>query len=64
MQLTSAQAAKLVRQLNEEHSLLVNKEDSSRVFLAATGEDIESLRPEYDYEDVQRELAGIEDKIR
>ena len=64
MQLTSAEAAKLMRQLNEEHRLLLNNEDNARVFLAATGEDIESLRPEYDYGAVQQELARIEEKIR
>ena len=53
-----------MRQLNEEHRLLLNNEDNARVFLAATGEDIESLRPEYDYGAVQQELARIEEKIR
>jgi septal ring factor EnvC (AmiA/AmiB activator) len=53
-----------MRQLSEEHRLLLNNEDNARVFLAATGEDIESLRPEYDYEAVQQELARIEEKIR
>ncbi len=64
MQYTSAQAAKLLRRLHEEHQLLLNDELNKRVFLAATGEDIESLRPEYDYAATQQKLAVLESKIR
>ena len=64
MQYTSAQAAKLLRKLKDEHVLLLNEEVNNRFFLAATGEDAESLRPEYDYKKVQADLAAIEDKIR
>ena len=64
MRYTSAQAAKLLRQLNEEHQLLLNEEMNKKVFLAATGEDVESLRPEYDFTSTQMKLDALEAKIR
>ncbi|MBE6852803.1 MAG: hypothetical protein E7505_04930 [Ruminococcus sp.] len=64
MKMTSAQAAKLLRQLNEELRTLQIKEESTRTFLAALGEDPESIRPEYDYESMQKLQNDIEKKIR
>ena len=64
MKYTSAEAAKLLRQLNEKHEDLRVLESQSSTFLASVGEDIESVRPEYDYEEIQRQLAELETKIR
>ncbi|MBR1383636.1 MAG: hypothetical protein IJ555_07500 [Ruminococcus sp.] len=64
MKVTSAQAAKMLRQLNEAHRALRLREDQSKTFLAALGEDVESARPEYDYAGTQQELEAIEGKIR
>ena len=64
MKYTSAQAAKLLRKLKEEHQLLINEEINNRFFQAATGEDIESLRPAYDFDQVQDDLAELETRIR
>ena len=64
MKVTSAQAAKLLKKLNEEYSALINKERLSSTFLAASGEDPESLRPAYDYAETQRKLSEIEKKVR
>ena len=64
MRYTSAEAAKLLRGLKEDQQLLLAEEANNRFFLAATGEDVESLRPEYDYEKTQEQLAVIEEKIR
>lgn len=64
MKYTSAQAAKLLRQLKEEHQRLLARESETQVFLAAVGEDPESLRPAYDYREVQEKLALLEKKIR
>ena len=61
---TSAQAAKLLRKLKEEHQLLLTEEANNRFFLAATGEDVESLRPAYDFEKTQTTLSDLERKIR
>ena len=61
---TSAQAAKLLRKWNEEYTALLDQEIQSRSFVAAVGEDAESVRPAYDYAATQRELAELEQKIR
>ena len=64
MKYTSAEAAKLLRSLYDEHSLLLSKEGNDCTFVAATGEDVEELRPDYDYAAVQEQLAEIERKVR
>lgn len=64
MEYTSAEAAKLLRKLNEEKSQLETMERQSSVFNAALGEDVESVRPEYDYASVQKELIALDEKIR
>ena len=64
MQYTSAQAAKILRRLNEEHIALLNMEQQSKDFLASVGEDPESVRPDYDYAATQAKLAELEQKIR
>ena len=61
--MTSAEAAKLLKNLNAEHFMLLKREESSRSFLAALGEDVESARPAYDYAETQAELARLESKI-
>ena len=53
MKYTSAQANKLLKKLNDEYSALLDKEQRSRDFRAAMGEDIESVRPAYDYAKTQ-----------
>ena len=64
MKCTSAEAAKLLRKLNDEYNALLLKEEQSKSFLAAMGEDVESVRPQYDYAETQRKLSELEDKIR
>ncbi|MBQ9897879.1 MAG: hypothetical protein IJM44_00300 [Ruminococcus sp.] len=64
MKMTSAQAAKLLRQLNEELRAVQIREENSRSFLASVGEDPESVRPEYDYAASQQSQTEIEAKIR
>ena len=49
MRVTSAQAAKLLRQLNDELRALQLKEVNSSSFVAAIQEDIESVRPVYNF---------------
>ena len=61
---TSAEAAKLLRRLNEEHERLIREESSLETFSAAVGEDVESVRPEYDYKKFRADMAEIESKIR
>ena len=64
MKYTSAEAAKLLRRLNEEHDALLELERQSASFVAAVSEDIESVRPKYDFVATQAKLAEIEAKIR
>ena len=58
MTYTSAQANKLLKKLNDEHAA------RSKDFRAAMGEDVESVRPVYDYADTQKKLAELEQRIR
>ena len=55
MTYTSAQAAKLLRRLNDEYAAMLEREALSREFNAAVGENVDAVRPAY------REL---EEKIR
>jgi uncharacterized protein YpuA (DUF1002 family) len=64
MKYTSAQANKLLKKLNDEYSTLLDKEQRSRDFRAAMGEDIESVRPAYDYAKTQARLEELEGAIR
>lgn len=64
MTYTSAQAAKILRKLNDDYSALLENETQSREFLVSLGEDAESVRPAYDYEKVSAEIDEIEGKIR
>ena len=64
MTYTSAQANKLLKKLNDEHAALLDKESRSKDFRATMGEDVESVRPAYDYADTQKKLAELERCIR
>ncbi|MBE5788328.1 MAG: hypothetical protein E7325_01540 [Clostridiales bacterium] len=64
MKMTSAAAAKELKKLNEQHEALTAMENKSSEFIAAIQEDIETVRPAYDYVAVQKELAEVEQKIR
>lgn len=64
MKVTSAQAAKLLRKLEDEKASLLSAEQMSCSFRAAVGEDIESVRPKYDYVQTQKAVADIEAKVR
>lgn len=64
MRMTSAEAAKLLRKLQEELDNVLLMEEQSREFSAALGEDVESVRPAYDYGEVQRQIQGLEKQIR
>ncbi len=63
-QVTSAMAAKLLRKLNDQRDALLAMEKKAKTFTAAIQEDIESVRPAYDYKATQDALLEIEAKIR
>ncbi len=64
MKITSAEAAKLLRKLNEEVESLQLKEANSKEFLAAVGENVEDVRPCYDYGATQLQIDALNEKIR
>ena len=64
MLFTSAEANKLLRKLFDEHTDLLKKERDACVFKAATVENVEDARPEYDYAAVQAKLLKLEKDIR
>ena len=64
MKYTSAQAAKLLRKLNEEKGALLSRESMSCSFVAAIQENVDDVRPDYDYADTWEKLQQIDEKIR
>lgn len=64
MKYTSAEAGKLLKKLGEELSSINQREQNGKEFLAAVGEDIESVRPDYNFAETQCALDEIERKIR
>ncbi len=64
MDYTSAQAAKLLSKLQQDYDRLATQEENSKTFLASVGEDVESVRPAYDYDGTQAQLLELETRIR
>ena len=58
MKYTSAEAAKLLRRLNEEHEALLELERQSASFVAAVSEDLESIRELLASSVVDTEISG------
>lgn len=64
MKMTSAQAAKLLRQLNDDLRTLQLREEKTSSFIAALEEDIESVRPMYNFQEMCDAQAEVERKIQ
>ena len=64
MKYTPSQVGKLIRKLNDDYIALSKKEEMSKDFLVSLGEDLESIRPEYNFIETQAKLQEIERKIR
>lgn len=64
MQYTSSEANKLLKKLNSDYQTLLCFERDSRTFLAATGEDPETVRPAYDYKKTCADIDEISRQIR
>lgn len=64
MRYTSAEANKVLKGLEARLADLKKKESKSRSFCAASTEDIESLRPAYDFAAVQEQIASLEQDVR
>jgi len=59
--MTSAYANKLLRSLDEEKSLWLEKEETSHSYVVANNE--EPVIPEYDYTEVSERIAQLDEKI-
>ena len=64
MKYTSAQANKLLKKLNETQNAILKKEGMSKEFLASLGEDIECIRPAYNFIETNKELNTLNEQIR
>lgn len=62
--LTSAEASKMLKKIMDEKEVVQMQERQSYLFNASLGEDIESVRPAYDYEETSRLLDSCNEKIR
>ena len=61
---TSAEAAKLLRRLNDDKTSLESQEAQSSTFRAAITEDLDNARPPYNYSQTQSDIDSLEAKIR
>ena len=57
MKCTSAEANKILKKLFDDHNDLLIKESAAKVFKAATIENLEDARPQYDYNAMQQQLT-------
>lgn len=64
MMYTSSEANKLLREKTDELNKLLRKESMTSDFTVSLGEDVESLRPEYDYQATQAEIRKVKEEIR
>ena len=48
-----------VEKLNDEQSSILLREENGREFLAAVGEDLESVRPDYNFGETQNALDAV-----
>ena len=51
---TSAEASKLLKKIMDEKNIALNNERQSSTFNASLAEDIESVRPDYNYEETKK----------
>ncbi len=48
-----------VEKLNDEQSSILLREENGKEFLAAVGEDLESVRPDYNFKETQNALDAV-----
>ena len=63
MKYTSSEANKLLKKLYEEEHSILMLEERSKEFRASIGEELEAIRPAYDYQVIQKELDRINNQI-
>ena len=64
MKYTSSEANKLLKGLEARIADLKRRETKSHMFHAASTEDPETLRPAYDFEETQKQIAALEEDVR
>ena len=64
MMYTSAEAGKLVRKIEDELKRQMLTERKSYSFVVASGEDVESLRPKYEFAETQKNIDELQEKLR
>lgn len=64
MKLSSKEANKLLKKLNEDYQLMLNEENENCTFIASTTENVEDCRPKYNYVETQKLLCDLEARIR
>ena len=62
--MTINEMGKIIGDLKTERERLIERDKKLRVFRASEFEDLEKLRPDYDYVGLQSELDGVEEEIR
>lgn len=63
MLITSKDASKLLKQLEEEKESVKREEDSAYTFIAATIENVEEVRPEYNFKETRKKQDALNSKI-
>ena len=63
MKITSAEANKMLRQLEDEKETILKEEQNYKVYHAAVGEDEKALRPEYNFHETQGQIEKIDREI-
>lgn len=64
MKYTSAEANKLLKTLENKRNNILRREEKASKFKVSSTENVEDLRPEYDFAKTQKELALLNEKIR
>lgn len=64
MKYSSAEANKLLKALENKKNNILRREDKASKFKVSSTENVEDLRPEYDFAKTQEELALLNAKIR
>ena len=54
MKCTSAQAGKFLKKLNDDLTAVLKREQISKEFVVSVGEDVEGVRPAYDFSTTQK----------
>jgi uncharacterized protein YjcR len=63
MKFTSAEANKLLKKLHEEKEMLNAEENKTSVFVAATVENVEDVRPAYSLDEMNEKINAVDQKI-